>query len=307
MTAHSCSKCNYTTTRLFNLERHTHTRHKSETLQTTESSLKNQPTSLKTQPETLKNQPNTLNLSCEQCNRTFTRKDNLTTHMKSCNGIPKGCCEKCKQYFDNNNILCKHRKQCDGTVKTLVTNQQPVVNNISITYNIVDNSTNTNTVNVLPLPFPDEDDGSFDFVTQGITQSIMKHCVTASRAEVGFNRFMGAILDHTENKMVRKSNPNINYSKIHTGNNEWILAPDEDVFPLMTHHMTTAALAKLDEFNTSMKYVCSNFQRYVNTVNTDDECKEYNDTIQRLKLMVVNMTQKLEAAERQQRIVVKDL
>ena len=130
----------------------------------------------------------------------------------------------------------------------------------------------------------------------------MHKCVTANKAEVGFNRFMKAVLKHSQNQFVQKSNMNINYSKVHTGDGDWELAPDCDVYPLITHHMTTAALAKLEEFKTSMRYICDHFRRYVNIVNTDDECKEYQNSIQRLKILVVNMTQKIEAAERRQRI-----
>jgi len=231
--------------------------------------------------------------------------------MEHCNGLGSGCCQKCKQSFPTKDTLYKHRKACDGTAKS-GSNVQ-VVQNITINIHNDNSTTTTNNVlnNVLTnianmnmnvMTFPAEEDGNFDFVTQNITQGIMKNCVSANRAEVGFNRFMGAILENPQNMFVRKSNPNVNYSKVHMGDGEWILAPDDDVYPLMTHHMTTAALAKLEEFSKSMRYICDNFQRYVNVVNTDDECKEYHDTIQRLKLMVVNMTKKIEAAEQDARI-----
>lgn len=235
--------------------------------------------------------------------------------MENCDGNSVGSCEKCKQHFKNKHVLYRHRKACDGTVRSgnnaLTVPAAPMVQNITInihndnsttTTNNVLNNVLTNIANMNVMTFPAEEDGNFDFVTKNITQGIMKNCVSANRAEVGFNRFMGAILDNPQNMFVRKSNPNVNYSKVHMGNGEWILAPDDDVYPLMTHHMTTAALAKLEEFSKSMRYICDNFQRYVNVVNTDDECKEYHDTIQRLKLMVVNMTKKIEAAEQDARI-----
>ena len=90
----------------------------------------------------------------------------------------------------------------------------------------------------------------------------------------------------------------MNYSRIHVGEGKWILAPDNDVFPLMTHHMTTAALAKVEEFKRSLRCMCESFSRYVNSINTDDESKEYQNTLQRLKLLVVNMTKQIEDAQK---------
>jgi hypothetical protein len=156
---------------------------------------------------------------------------------------------------------------------------------------IVNNNFNV-TTNI--LTFPEDNDTDFDFITTKISEEVMKKCVSAFKAEVGFNRFMGAILDHPSNRMVIKTNPNITYSKVHVGGGKWQLAPDIDVFPTLTHHMTVAALAKLTEFHRSMRSICDQFQTYVETINTDDECPQYQNTVQRLKLMVVNVSREIE-------------
>lgn len=308
MTTHSCQECPYTTTRLFNLERHIASRHNLEKQknaskqQKSASLLQKNASLLQKNASCDEHSCENLPPTCEKCHKTFTRKTSLKVHLETCDGTRKGMCKLCKGIYNNRSSLDRHKKVCTGQIIQRPSQTAPIVQNITIqqnitnNYNIVDNST---TLNMLSFP---SDDTDFDFITKNITQNMMKKCVTAQRAEVGFNKFMGAVLDHAENQIVRKSNPNVNYSKIHTGDNEWILAPDNDVFPLMTHHMTTAALAKLEEFKRSMSLICDSFQRYVHTVNSDDDCKEYQDTIQRLKLMVVNMTQKIEAAEKKERI-----
>ncbi len=304
MTAHQCSKCNYTTNRIYNLERHTRTCKKSE-LQEKGSNLQEKGSCLQKKGSLLQKKGSFHDHSsqtniptCQKCNKTFTRNSNLKIHLETCDGTVIGMCKICKEMFNSKSTLYRHKKICK--VKEInnqnEVTQPTIVQNITIINNI-DNSTNNNIVNL--LSFPIEDSSNFDFVTNKITQSMMKKCVTSNKAEVGFNKFMGAVLDHPENKFVMKSNPNVNYSKIHVGDGKWILAPDIDVFPIITHHMTTAALAKLEEFKRSLKFMCENFTKYVNTINTDDEGKEYQNTIQRLKLMVVNVTKEIEAMERE--------
>jgi len=85
---------------------------------------------------------------------------------------------------------------------------------------------------------------------------------------------------------------------IHTGNGEWELAYDEDVLPLITHHMTTAALQKTQEIKKDVEkmrdlyHKLEPFKDYVFDINTDNESKAYTDTIYRIKLIIINMTKK---------------
>jgi hypothetical protein len=81
------------------------------------------------------------------------------------------------------------------------------------------------------------------------------------------------------------------------GNNKWELALDADVYPVFTHHMTTAALSKIQEFKQTMNFIITNFHKYVDLINTDDECDEYIQATQRMKLMIINMSRKWAAEE----------
>lgn len=226
----------------------------------------------------------------------------MKNHFAKCNGIRKGQCDKCLQCFTYNMTLWRHKKKCTAISPLTTTDIEDarVINNNNTVNNadtVIINNNNVNinvTANI--LTFPEDNDSDFDFITTKISEEVMKKCVGAFKAEVGFNKFMGAILDHPENRMVIKTNPNISYSKVHVGGGKWHFAQDIDVFPTMTHHMTVAALAKLKEFHRSMRFMCDQFQKYVETVNTDDECPQYQNTIQRLRLMVINVSREIDNA-----------
>jgi hypothetical protein len=198
--------------------------------------------------------------------------------------------------------LWRHKQTCTAIIPvpstdTSIEDPRVINNTVNNADTVIINNNNVNinvTANI--LTFPEDNDSDFDFITTKISEEVMKKCVGAFKAEVGFNKFMGAILDHPENRMVIKTNPNISYSKVHVGGGKWHFAQDIDVFPTMTHHMTVAALAKLKEFHRSMRFMCDQFQKYVETVNTDDECPQYQNTIQRLRLMVINVSREIDNA-----------
>jgi hypothetical protein len=76
------------------------------------------------------------------------------------------------------------------------------------------------------------------------------------------------------------------------------VAPDKDVYPVMTQFMTIAALDQMKRHEKNIRHMCDEFSKFVNLVNQDDECMQYQDVIQRSKLMVVNITREIEEAEK---------
>lgn len=194
-------------------------------------------------------------------------------------------------------VLYRHQKQCVAQPSGS-NGQETVVHNQTVNNNVNNNVTININGNVNLLTFPDDDTGNFDFAVDNITKQIMKKCVSSLNPEQGFNRFMGAILDNPLNRIVMKSSPNVNYSKVHVGNGKWKLVTDTDVFPTMTHHMTTAAKSKVQEYTRDLRSICERFEQFVDSINTNDETMDYQNTIQRLKLLVVNMTRELEQTEK---------
>ncbi|KAE9371442.1 hypothetical protein N431DRAFT_410158 [Stipitochalara longipes BDJ] len=61
--------------------------------------------------------------SCQQCSKTFNRRENLSRHVKTHDSSPSHCCEKCGKGFSRSDLLKRHeagherwdRKDLDGS------------------------------------------------------------------------------------------------------------------------------------------------------------------------------------------------
>ena len=310
-----CSLCNYTSNRKYNLQRHIRMVHEQAEMhgganvKVSGANVKVGGANVKVDEQDLDD-----NLICVKCYKKYTRKRYLEEHESKCKGTASSLeCEKCKNIYASRSSLSQHRKICKGST-TLVTydpntsvaststniqtqniqTQNNVQNNIQNQHN--NNTTITNNV-VNVLAFPDEDDQNFDFATDCITKKVMRRIVKSWRPAISFNKFVSTLLDDPRNRCIRKKGPNVAHSEIHTGDNQWELALDSDVYPVLTHHMTVAALSKIQEFKESMNLIISNFHKYVDLLNTDDECEEYIEATQRMKLMIINMSRKWAAEE----------
>ena len=301
--AHSCTQCDYTTERSFNLKRHIQTRHTSN-LHNLSRELHNSSPNLQNSSPNLQNSSPTYHCdgksvpTCLKCNRTFSRNSCLTIHIETCDGTPKGCCNKCKKFFPTRNTLFKHRSSCQGihpeesTPSTMITHNtinNTIINNTNIT-NITNNNTTINNVtcNILVFPKDDMSRSNFDFITEHISQNVIKRIERMRPVRVGFQNFMVRVFERPENRIVKKTNPNVCYSEIHVGNNKWELAHDDDVFPNITYLMTTAALERFDQFHIQQD---SNSRKYICEVNEeDDESKKYKQAIQTTKYISINVS-----------------
>jgi hypothetical protein len=163
--------------------------------------------------------------------------------------------------------------------------------NIGTQNNVTGNQTNI-TNNILVFPLTDDESDKFDFVTDHISLAKLKDCIRQRRPCIGFNRFMTEVLDNPQNRNVQKTNMKDRYSKVHIGEDRWKLALDSDVYPTMTHHMTTAALGKMEEHRTEITHTirakAQEFIKFIDYINTTDEGNIYNETVERLKLILVN-------------------
>lgn len=301
---HCCEFCLYSTDRIYNLKRHMNTRHKDELLEE-HANVSNQHQSVTKQQvnvtdlhQNVTNQQAIVSqqqaivtnengmYKCNQCDKSFTRKYGLEQHLKICGMNPLQC-SKCGEIFTYRQALHRHKQKC--TVGTLVpVSAQQVANVINNNQN-----NNININNNIVVVCPTDLDPDFDFNMEHITKATIKSCAKAFRPGIGFGKFAGAILNEPSNRCIMKTNPNVAHSKIHLGNNEWEYALDKDIYPVITHHLTTAALSKINEFKESLRNIVDNFHKYVETVNTDEDSEEYQEAIQRLKLMIVNLSQKI--------------
>jgi hypothetical protein len=249
---------------------------------------------------------------CTQCYKEFDKKWILTRHLPKCSGKSHPCeCVHCHKILSSKSSLSQHKQICSKNSQLILHQQQNTdknlpevsVQNINTQQNIetqnntvIQNQTNNVTINV--LKFPEEGD-EFDFLCDHITKEMYKKIWDQTKPEIGFRKFVNAILERPENRIVKKNNPNVNYSKIHQGEDKWELAHDEDVFPLLTHQMSCAALQCSHEYKKQMYFMRTDIKRvlqYLDDVNTenDDNVNYFREAAQRIRLMVVNLTKRWE-------------
>ena len=246
---------------------------------------------------------------CKKCDKCLYAKWYLNKHMEKCKGIrDKHSCEYCHKMFKHEKTrfshykICKTKKEIDSKSLVPVTDTPPAVSQqVASTINNVSGIQNNNTNNIVNiLTFPQPGDTNFDFICDQITKATMKALLnTSSTPFIGFNKFIGSVLENPQNRIVHKTNPNSTYSKIHVGDGKWEFAHDDDVFPVITHHMTTAALSKVNEIKKDMNLVkelylkLEPFKNHITDVNEMDyESSEYKNILQRIKLILVNLTRK---------------
>lgn len=280
---HSCTQCSYTSNKRYNLERHIGTVHIE--------------------------QPNILSqvYKCPHCYVVCASKRNLNLHIQGCKHLddPQQC-PKCRKIFASRSSKSRHIKICQATSQEIVvasdaTHGSSITtqNNINTQNNTQIQTQNNNCVtnnNIVVLKFPDVDE-DFDFLRDHITAAKFQKLFDCSRPEIGFRRFSAAILDREENRIIKKIDAKANHSMIHKGDGEWDLDLDKDVFQRLAFDLSVCALGAYNDNKQKARLVKTSTDRifkYLDAVNTEND-PEYTEAVQRLKLIVVNMTKKWEA------------
>lgn len=286
----SCSLCPYTTKKKYNLERHTVLVHKQNETNCAQNVADSQNV-------TKVSQNVSCAFKCLTCYKKFTTKGSLERHVPHCKHIADPLeCDRCGLTLPNRTAKSRHMKTC--TVSSLNPSHISNTTHHSITnsHNTTTNNIGTliqnqNNVNLLVFPYNEEE---FDFATGHIKDASMKEYITHKTPEVGFRRFMGKVLENPQNRIVSKSSVKDCYSKIHLGAGRWEWANDKKVMPVVAHHMTTAALQKMDDMKErkvldTIRSKAKEFTKYIEEVNTNDECETYRDVLDDIKLLLVNM------------------
>ena len=212
MSTHKCAHCDYTTSRVFNLQRHEKSLHK--------------PAANVNQPAQNVNQPaqNVNRHSCERCGKEFSRNTHLIRHLGSCKGVKDSMeCPHCHKLFNTRTMKCKHLKKC--------THDAPIINNI-------DNSThidNSLTINQIFInDFGKENTGYIDADTIKKCMHIGASGVKQVMALIYFND------DHPENHNVRLTSLKHAVAEVQK-NNKWIPVGLDDTI----ENMITSSSTKL--------------------------------------------------------------
>lgn len=331
-----CSHCDYATNKKFNYERHINTVHKQST-SNIDDSLSNIHTDLLNIHTELPNIHNNLQnihinlpithtdsesvempvendkFKCTDCYKTFCNKYTLQRHIPNCNRRqhPNQCtaCQKC---FSSSNGLSQHKAYCKGQQLVLPKSQTNAVVPAGSTNVNAENvqmiqqqqnaeTINNNTVNINILPCPQSREEKFDFDCDNINlEDLMGILQKSKDSFLRFNRFVSKVLENPKNRVVRKLSAKDCHSLVHVGDDKWELAHDNDTFPIITHHMTTAALGKSIELDKNDKnFFIRAFQEQIRIFNEMDyDSLDYNSIVQRIKYHVINITRAVLAEEK---------
>lgn len=314
-TVFSCSQCTYTTKRKYNLERHIamvhECKHQKDTDENQNDTVINQNDTFNDQKDTFDHQNDTHMIAghiCITCLKCFSTQSNLKRHISNgCKGIRNVLvCEFCKKQFKHRSNKYNHVKVCkektqnkedievtEVTEQTSTTLGQVITNNGNNNTNNIQNINTQN--NTYILNFNDAiDNPNFSFLKDHITTKKFEKLVGSHKPEIAFSRYMGAIMERPENRIVYKRSPNTKYCKIHN-EKRWSYILDEDAFPVLTFQMTCSALEdthKYKELIKRPKIDIVSLLEYLDDVNTEnDENNNHKLSVERLKLMIINLSQ----------------
>ena len=308
-----CEYCDYKTNKRYNLTRHMEIKHPC--CKDTIFCCKDTPICCKDTPNLLKRYHTIAHDNqCEKCEKILSSKRNYLNHIEKCKGkINKLQCQYCQEIFKCAPHKYRHQKNCkikhENKNQLITTNEQsqPLTQNIEMQQNInTQNNTQNVTINVLKFPEEGED---FEFLSDHIDMNAFKKIWDKRNPEIGFSKFTHAILDRPENRIIRKNNVYNKYSSIHQGDNNWELALDKNVYPVLMHQMTCTALEQSHEYKKKkLSLACTDLGRiieYLQDINTenDDIENRFTEAIENLQLIVCNMTKKWEKENQDNKII----
>lgn len=188
---------------------------------------------------------------CDGCNKGFVSPSKLERHRPSCRGtLRKNECAVCHRVYASRQSLCNHKKKCIA----------PIVP-VRLTFSAM------------------LENGDIEFTTDHITPEQMQTIPSNLRPEIYFSKLAMLILQESKNQIVRKTGPNVNYSKILTENGDWELMIDDYIYPTLIHALSRSMLKVID-------------------VERDPEFKTFLDSIEtknveaNVKLVVINLTKR---------------
>ena len=215
-------------------------------------------------------------------------------------------CNICYKIFNSKYALCRHKKTCVCSSVSEPSNKEvmvppdqqsgpsTVISTIGEHNTISNIQTQNNTINILAFPSGMQDE-TFAFVKDHITPTLLAN-IMKKKPEQAFANYIGTLMEKEENRMIKKQGPNVNFCSVHTGENQWDLVLDHDAIPVLAHHVTRSSfedILKNKKKLSELQVDVDKLRKYIDDINTENtENDNYNLSIQRIKLMLVNFTRK---------------
>ena len=255
-----------------------------------------------------------ITFTCDKCNKNFKSKSGYDQHSQKCIGIGSLQCKYCKEIFQNKQAKYKHSLTCVKNPKAHSNTNDSYVNNITnnnITNNVTNNTNNTNTTNnitnnitnihntnIITFELGKNVETKFlsDHISLDVVNQILKEkferCNERSHLDV-LNTYFDKLLNRPENKCVQKSNLRTKYSKIHLGNDTWIVVADKGLYEKIVCDSTKNIMTKLDEnhnINKKMSTFVERIEPFTNNIYDDevDLTKQLKNITDSVKYIVYN-------------------
>ena len=225
---YQCDKCNYTTKRLFDLNRHK-TRKKKCNVDSN-LSLKNNP--VVQDQKTFEEQD--MSAYCEKCKKSFSCKKSFNRHFQNCRGVESNVCDRCFKRFATTKGRAMHNRKVDCKPPTMKTNSSTVSSITNNTTNI-NNYDYSNHLNI-HINFGEETleklcaEPNYLKRMEEIVR-LGKYAIPQQISDIYFNN------SFPMNNTIIKTRHNDRFVKIKTGENEWNLRAVDDVYKTLTERM----------------------------------------------------------------------
>jgi hypothetical protein len=222
---------------------------------------------------------------CEKCEKILSTSTTLRNHKEICKGVKTSLeCPKCHKIFSSRQSKSYHLKSCNYEKSLIHISHDKELNNITNKNTI--NNTNTtnigrdqnNTVNnniTIIAVNPNKLD-DLEFVTDHITNPQLKNIlkithqdVTDTKKVTMLEAYMRELMNNPVNKCIQKTNLQNSFSKIHTGENNWTVKHDKELYPLITCNVAQGFSDLMIERN--------DVERMIKTERKLQELKEFLD------------------------------
>ena len=306
---HKCTDCGYETTRSYNLKRHMVTNH-DKRYETDKMSMLNQEKSpclsIKRPCEHGKSpclysekSTNKTPLFCSECKKTFTQMKTLDDHKKACRGVPCNVCAFCSKQFTSRKGRWNHEKICRSTAVII---SQPIsepdhptqatiqTQNIQTQQNAntINNVNNiTNNIQIIAFSPDATKDGPLFIIPPNKKQEFIRKIRDITRTQntpIAIEKAIIGLLEFEENRFLRKTDPKVGYTFVHTGDGQWEPHPDRRIYPKAIHKASAdikgvldnagGRLAPSSRFSTELNEFIGNAEQFIDDIPrqmTDEE------------------------------------
>ena len=264
----NCSYCTYNTDRPYNLNRHIKHKHNSNDINNINTEHSGEKVALDGEKVALDDEKETLR--CSECYKTFTRYRNLLQHKSICKKVHHvNECIQCHKVFAQKYGLYKHKKICKGLplIPYVSPSEQPnqistdtdakniVIQNNNSTNTLINNSNsnsnNTSTNNININVFPTSLHTDYSIQTDHFSLKELKKNIRKQSTFEAIGTSLRMVLQNTNNLPVKKKNLRSDNSYVHVGDNKWEIRKDNEVFGLISFHISRCFQVYLDGTNLS--------------------------------------------------------